>query len=107
MVKRQTLYTLRVELFNIEPLIWRRIQIEGKVRLTALHHVIQAAFGSSEAHPHEFDVGGRLYGNMKQVDTELREDGWTNENKRFPWLPLRLARPSATHTISAMAGSTE
>jgi hypothetical protein len=73
MVKRQTLYTLRVELLNIEPLIWRRIQIEGKASLAALHHVIQASFGWSDAHLHEFDVGGRLFGNMKQVDTELRE----------------------------------
>jgi hypothetical protein len=74
MVKRQTLYTLRVELLNIEPLIWRRIQVEGKASLAALHHVVQAAFGWSDAHLHEFDVGGRLFGNMKKIDTELRED---------------------------------
>src|SRR5260370_37851650 len=74
MPKRQTLYTLRVELLNIEPLIWRRIQIEGKASLAALHHVTQAAFGWSDAHLHEFEVGGRLYGNMKQVDADLRED---------------------------------
>jgi hypothetical protein len=74
MVKRQTLNTLRVDILNIEPLIWRRIQIDGKASLVALHHVIQAAFGWSDAHLHKFDVGGRSFGNMKQVDTELRED---------------------------------
>ena len=74
MSKRQTLYTLRIELLNIEPLIWRRIQIEGKASLAALHHVIQAAFGWSDAHLHEFEAGGRFFGNIRHADADLRED---------------------------------
>ena len=65
---------MRIELLNIEPLIWRRVQIDGKASLAALHHVIGVAFGWSDAHLHEFDISGRLYGNLKQVNIELQED---------------------------------
>ncbi|WP_429319172.1 IS1096 element passenger TnpR family protein [Paraburkholderia sp. GAS448] len=51
-----------------------RVQIEGKASLAAPHHVIHVAFRWSAAHLHEIDLGGRLHGNLKQVNTGLQED---------------------------------
>ena len=54
-------YTLRVELAESEPLIWRRLHIDGRVRLNALHHVLQAAMGWKDAHLHEFRIRDAHY----------------------------------------------
>lgn len=55
-------YTLRVELLDIKPAIWRRIQVDGRVRLNAMHHILQAAMGWSDAHLHEFQIRSTHYG---------------------------------------------
>jgi hypothetical protein len=57
-----THFTLLVELIDTEPTIWRRIHIDGRARLDAFHHVLQAAMGWSDSHLHEFEVRGRHYG---------------------------------------------
>ena len=54
-------YTLRVELEESEPLIWRRIHIDGRARLNALHHVLQAAMGWKDDHLHEFTIRDKHY----------------------------------------------
>jgi hypothetical protein len=56
------LHRLRIELEGITPLIWRRVWIGGEVTLAKLHHVIQAAMGWTDAHQHEFQIGGGSYG---------------------------------------------
>lgn len=45
---------LRVELQEIEPLIWRRLQVPGDYTFWDLHVAIQSAFGWNDTHPHEF-----------------------------------------------------
>ena len=57
-----SLYTLRVELIDIHPVIWRRIHVDGRVRLGALHHILQAAMGWSDAHLHQFEIRDKHYG---------------------------------------------
>lgn len=57
-----THFTLLVELIDTEPTIWRRIHIDGRARLDALHHVLQAAMGWSDAHLHDFEIRDRHYG---------------------------------------------
>lgn len=59
---RPTLFTLRMDLVGTEQTIWRRIRVDGRIRLNALHHVLQAAMGWSDAHLHEFRIEGRHYG---------------------------------------------
>ena len=36
-------YTLRIELQEVEPLIWRRLLVDGDTTLGKLHHYVQAA----------------------------------------------------------------
>ncbi|HPL30788.1 MAG TPA: plasmid pRiA4b ORF-3 family protein [Anaerolineae bacterium] len=55
--RSSTLFTLKVELVDTDPLIWRRIVISGRASFAMLHHVIQAAMGWHDAHLHEFQVG--------------------------------------------------
>jgi hypothetical protein len=61
MAKSYTIYILHVQLRDINPPIWRRIQVDGNITLRKLHHVLQAAFGWTDAHLHEFEVEGRTY----------------------------------------------
>jgi hypothetical protein len=56
-------YTLKIELQpnEIKPVIWRRFDVDGRISLSKLHHFIQAAFGWSDAHLHEFEIHGSTY----------------------------------------------
>src|SRR5271167_2532626 len=53
---------LRIELEDIEPLIWRRVAVPTSMNLKALHHVIQAAMGWLDYHLWEFTADERRYG---------------------------------------------
>ncbi len=57
-----TLFTLKIELVDTTPCIWRRIAISGHASFATLHHVIQAAMGWHDAHLHEFRVGDQRIG---------------------------------------------
>ncbi len=62
--KAPCLFTLRIELApnDIQPVIWRRLEVDGRVSLGKLHHFIQAAFGWTDAHLHQFRIGDHTYG---------------------------------------------
>lgn len=59
---------LRVEIEGISPPIWRRIAIDSTATLRELHHVIQAAFGWTDAHLHEFTVEDQTYAMLDNVN---------------------------------------
>lgn len=61
MAQKAKIITLRIELEEIVPPIWRRIAVDADITLRELHHVIQAAFGWADAHLHEFTIEGRPY----------------------------------------------
>ena len=50
---------LRIELEDIEPLIWRRVAVRTSMTLRALHSVIQTAMGWLDSRLWEFASGGR------------------------------------------------
>ena len=52
---------LRIELEDIEPLIWRRVAVPTSMNLKAVHDVIQAAMGWLDCHLWEFDANKRKY----------------------------------------------
>ena len=60
---------LRIELQEIEPKVWRRVDVPLSSTLLALHDVIQVTFGWTNSHLFEFEVGDRVYG-----DPMLDED---------------------------------
>jgi hypothetical protein len=55
-------YTLYIELEEIEPPIWRRVEVPASFTLRRLHDVIQVAMGWMHAHLHLFEIDGARYG---------------------------------------------
>lgn len=53
---------IRIELQEIEPTIWRRIDVPLSSTLLALHDLIQLAFLWTDSHLFEFELGDRRYG---------------------------------------------
>jgi hypothetical protein len=57
-----TVYTLKITLRGVKPLIWRRVLVGDTITLGKLHAVIQAALGWADDHLHQFNFDGDLYG---------------------------------------------
>lgn len=55
------IYMLHVAIRGTTPLVWRRILVDGKFTLLALHSVIQHAFGWQMSHLYEFQIGDVVY----------------------------------------------
>ena len=62
MAESETVAVIRIELEDVEPLIWRRAAVPASITLKGLHDVIQAAMGWFNCHMWEFSVGDRIYG---------------------------------------------
>ena len=70
-------YQLKVSLLDVEPSVWRRLQVEGNITLERLHTVIQKAMGWESAHLYEFEVRGRRYGMPEPDEPEYDvEPAW-------------------------------
>ena len=53
---------IRIELQDLEPKIWRRVDVPLSSTLAALHDIIQVLFRWQDYHLYEFAVGERVYG---------------------------------------------
>ena len=69
--------TLKVTLRGFKPPLWRRIVVPGTMALGGLHVAIQVAMGWTDSHLHAFDVGGRRFGDPRQLDDTSNEDRMT------------------------------
>lgn len=74
---------LRIELKDIEPLIWRRVAVRAAANLQTLHRIIQAAMGWQDYHLWEFVVGDKIYGVPDPEDI-----GWGHEVHRAAGIAL-------------------
>ena len=63
---------LRIELQELEPKIWRCIDMPFSTTLEALHEAIQMTMGWTFSHLWEFDIDGRCYGDpsFREFDDE-------------------------------------
>jgi hypothetical protein len=68
--------TIRIELVDTDPLIWREVEVPTSITLKALHDIIQAVMGWFDCHLWEFTVATRKYGLPMDEDwgTEPRFD---------------------------------
>jgi hypothetical protein len=48
---------LRIELLDVAPLVWRRVQVSSQWTLASLHGYLQRVMGWTDSHAHEFEVG--------------------------------------------------
>jgi hypothetical protein len=62
-----------ITIADIEPPIWRWLLLPRELNFAQLHEVIQAAFGWTDSHLHQFVVGGLVVG-----APEFDEDGLSN-----------------------------
>ena len=62
--------TVRIELVDTDPLIWRQVEVPTAMTLKALHDVIQVVMGWTNSHLWEFTIGKQRYG-LPQAN-----DGW-------------------------------
>jgi hypothetical protein len=67
------LAVLRIELEDIEPLIWRRVALPTLMSLKDVHGVIQATMGWLDCHLWQFEAKRRKYGLLIPDDPEWNE----------------------------------
>lgn len=71
--------TLRIELNNITPAIWRVVTVPDTIALQRLHDVVQAAMGWDDSHLHLFVVRGAQYGDEAVFDGgNVHDEGSTS-----------------------------
>jgi hypothetical protein len=67
--------TVRIELRDTDPRIWRKVEVPTSITLKVLHNVIQAVMGWSDYHLWEFTIDKQRYG------LPMDED-WGSEPRR-------------------------
>ena len=53
---------IKVSLQDVEPVIWRRLEVPAEIKLARLHVALQAAMGWQDYHLHAFRIGDIEYG---------------------------------------------
>lgn len=48
------LFQLRVSLIDVEPPVWRRVQVPQDLTLPRLHAILQVVMGWTDSHLHQF-----------------------------------------------------
>lgn len=80
----ERLFQFRITLKDLQPAIWRRIQVRDAT-VDKLHEHVQTSMGWTNSHLHEFQVNGARYG-----DLELLDDGFED----FECIDSRVTRIS-------------
>lgn len=52
--------SLRIELLDVAPLVWRRVLVSNQSTLASLHSWLQWVMGWTDSHAHEFQVGASV-----------------------------------------------
>jgi hypothetical protein len=63
---------IKIELRDIKPKIWRRVDVPLSTTLMGLHDIIQVAMGWNDSHLFEFQIGDKVY-SEPYSDDELYE----------------------------------
>ena len=73
--KRQTetVATLRIDLIDSDPPIWREIEVPVAMTLKQLHGIIQAAMDWEDAHLWEFTLGRERIGSSRAARLTLQD----------------------------------
>jgi hypothetical protein len=67
-----TVYQLKITLLDIQPPVWRRIQVQD-CTLDALHEHIQTAMGWTNSHLHHFRINDKFYGEPRLMAETFEE----------------------------------
>lgn len=69
----ETVATLRIELIDSDPPIWREIEVPVAITLKQLHAIIQAALEWEDAHLWEFTVGRERIGSSRAARLTVQD----------------------------------
>ncbi len=101
-----------VHILGIKPRISRTLELPVALNLAQLHEVLQAAFGWTDSHLHQFNIGGLIYG-APEFDEDGLFDNQTFEatevkiiDFQFPTNATQFRSRSFTNTTSATIGVT-
>jgi hypothetical protein len=75
-------YQLRIELNEVQPLVWRRLWVPENITLTKLNVVLQTAMGWLGGHLHEYIIGRLHYG--------IPDDDWPSAEAMIDERRVRL-----------------
>lgn len=68
-------FIVRVELDEVDPLVWRALAVRSSMNLAGFHDVLQDAMGWTNSHLHEYVVGDERIGVPDPDDrTSLRDE---------------------------------
>jgi hypothetical protein len=71
--------SLRIELLEVFPLVWRRVLVPDQWTLASLHQYLQWVIGWTDSHAHEFQVGDGLVA----PDWWIQEAGAEEDARRY------------------------
>jgi len=74
-----SIFRLKIELKDVKPLVWRRIEINTDATFQELHNAIRDAFGWSGTHLHDFTYRDPTFHNRINRINGLLPDGTVNE----------------------------
>jgi hypothetical protein len=77
-----------ITIADIEPPIWRRLLLPCELNFAQLHEVIQAAFGWTDSHLHQFVVGGIFVGAPEFDEDRNFGDSWRH------WIEIEAQVPT-------------
>ncbi len=82
-----TAIQIYVVIEGIEPPVWRRLVVPLTFTLAQLHPILQAAFGWTDSHLHQFVIGGLRYGDAEFAEAERIDD---DEPRTFDAIEVQL-----------------
>ena len=85
-----SLCELKITLLEIEPPIWRCIQVPSTMPLCCLHDAFQAVMGWTDSHLHQFEKDGKYWGDPR--NREFEDDIDIVDESRVPVARLLLAK---------------
>jgi hypothetical protein len=85
-------YQLKITLADINPPIWRRVQVSSTISLATLHTIIQEVMGWEDSHMHQFKVGKTYYGTSYPDDFD---DVTMTKDEKTVALSEVIAKPKA------------
>lgn len=73
--------TIRIDLVDTDPPIWRQVEAPISITLKGLHDVIQAAMGWDDQHLWELRIGSQAYGRRVSGDDDWRDPPMIDADK--------------------------
>jgi hypothetical protein len=70
---KDSIIRISITLLDVDPAIWRRIEVPASCTLESLHDVIQIVMGWADYHLHHFQFADVMYGAPTPEDREMND----------------------------------